>query len=252
MLTIPGVKTRAAVIGETPETYIFYGHHTTGKTHLAADAAAHYQKLGKSVLYVVTPGEEPEATLSQFGLGEIITSVNKAAEVDELIKAITDKVDVVIVDSLKGLNRLIMDKLCGKDKMPQDSKGWVPAHEAFSSAVTAFKAASPVTIFLCPADRSTDSFVDPDGKKPNVIACDLPGRMSTAIRATVSYMAYVESSFDQKTKVFTRSASFVPDNNILTLARGLRQPMTEPIVFTGFDGQWGQITTALEEQRNAS
>jgi len=250
-LNIPGVNLLDATNAEkTPENYGLYGHLTTGKTQLAADAAAYYQDQGKSVIYIVTPGEDPYMTLKGFGLGAIVATVRTVAEFEGLLTKVSGKVDVTILDSMKGLNRLAMDKAIGKDRYPQDGKEWAPVHDAFTSAVNKWLDASPVSIFLCPADRSTDSFVDPGAKKPNLITCDLPGKMATAIRGSVSYMGYITAELNETTRQFDREITFVPQRSVLTLARGLDRQMTEPIkLIDGRSGNWEKIQAAFAEHR---
>lgn len=250
-LNIPGVTLIDASSAEkTPENYGLYGHLTTGKSHLGADAAKFYQDQGMSVIYVVTPGEDPYTTLKSFGLGGIIAPVKSVKEFETLMDKIAKKIDVCILDSMKGLNRLSMDSVIGKNKYPADGKEWAPVHDAFESVVNKWKDATPISIFLCPADRSSDSFVDPGAKKPNLITCDLPGKMAAQIRGAVSYMGYIESELDEETRVFKRTITFVPQRGVLTLARGLVNQMTEPIVLDpGYNGNWAKIQEAFEAHR---
>lgn len=252
MLNIPGVKLIDASNAETtPENYGLYGHLTTGKTHLAADAARFYIEQGLKVVYIVTPGEDPYTTVKGFDLGEILAPVHNVKEFDAVCDAVAKaKYDVTILDSMKGLSRITMDKAIGKDRYPVDGKEWGPAHDAFVSAVNKWKDCSRVSIFLCPADRSSDSFVDPGAKKPNLITCDLPGKMAAGIRGSVSYMGYIEAELDEKTRQFSRTITFVPQRGILTLARGLDVQMTEPIALNaGRSGNWAKIQDAFEAHR---
>lgn len=249
MLTIPGVNLVEATVGNTPENYILAGHHASGKSNLAADALKFYQSQGKQGIYIVTPGEDPYMTVSQHDLGPVLVNIEKIADFDRVIDKVAGKVDVIVMDSLKGLNRLAFDKAVGKDKYPKDSKEWAPAHEAFVSVVNKLKAASPVTIMLVPSDRSTDSFVDPNATKPNLIACDLPGKSSVQIQGAVSYLGYMESTLNADTKQFAHSITFVPQRGLLTLARGLRRQMTEPIALKGIGGNWERIQEAFEAHR---
>lgn len=255
MLNIPGLKLTSAEFGQSPENYIIYGHHTAGKTNFAATAVEYYHERDKRVLYVVTPGEDPSTTLAQFGLGDIIVHVKDIREWEDVCKKASGKIDVIIVDSLKGLQRMSMDRAVGKDKYPKVTTGkdavneWPAVHDAFATALNALRDVAPVSIGLCPADRSTDSFLTPDEKKPNLIGCDLAGKYAASVRGLVSYMGYVESNLDETTKQFERAITFVPARQLLTVARGLVRQMTSPIPITGVHGGWEAMQLAFEEHR---
>ena len=252
MIRIPGVTLLDAKNSEkSPENYGIYGHYGCGKTALAGDMILYYQSLGKECLYVVTPDEDPYTTLAQFDIGEVVAPAMTMSDLEKIFQgAAKAKVDVVVLDSMKGLYRLAMDKAIGKNKYPVENKEWAPVHDHFTTAVTLWKEAAPISVFLCPADRSTDSFVSPGEKKPNLIACDLPGKMAAGIRGQVSYMGYLTADLDNDTKEFDRKLSFVPEKGILTMARGLVRPMTEPITLNpGFGGNWERVLAALDEHR---
>ena len=126
-------------------------------------------------------------------------------------------------------------------------------HDAFTSIVNKWKDATPISIFLCPADRSSDSFVDPGAKKPNLITCDLPGKMAAGIMGAVSYMGYLTSELHESTRTFQREITFVPQRGVLTLARGLVTQMTEPIkLVDGVEGNWANIQATFEAHRVVS
>jgi hypothetical protein len=252
MLRIPGVKLSAAVVGNTPFNLCMYGHLTAGKTHMAADAAKHYMEQGKKVVYVVTPGEDPHTTLVRFGLGEIIATVNSLTDYEKVMKALKGNIDVVILDSIKGLQRMVFDQKIGKDKYPKVTKtenDWPQCHDAFISAMNLWKDAAEISIALCPADRSSDRFDSPDAQKPNLICCDLAGKMAADIRSIMSYMGYIESDLDEDNSVFNRTISFVPSRRILTLARGLLRQMTQPIPLVDGVGNWERVLNAFEEHK---
>ena len=252
MLQIPGFKPTAAVIGKTPFNLTIYGHLTAGKTHFAADACQYYLAQGKRVMYVVTPGEDPHTTLVGAGLGEIILTVANLGEYEKLMKAAVGKVDVCILDSAKGLQRMVFDQKIGKDKYPKVTKtenDWPQCHDATISAFNMWKDVAEVSIALCPADRSSDRFDSPDATKPNLICCDLAGKMASDIRSINSYMGYLESDLDEENKIFNRTLSFVPSRRILSLARGLTTQMLEPIVLDDGMGNYEKMLNAFEEHK---
>ena len=252
-LNIPGVKLESATIGRTPFNFCGYGHLTSGKTHMMADAAKYYMEQGLRVLYVVTPGEDPHTTLMRFGLGEIICTVEKIEEYETLMNRAKGNIDVVILDSIKGVQRMVLDKLVGKNKYPKVTKtdnDWPQVHDAFIAAMGLWKDVCDISLSIVPADRSTDRFDSPDATKPNLICCDLAGKMAADIRSIMSYMAYIESELDEEEKVFHRTISFVPSRRILTLARGLIRQMVEPIVLPDGEGGWATMLAAIEEHKH--
>jgi len=253
MLRIPGVTLTSATVGNTPFNVCLYGHLTSGKTHMMADAAKHYLAEDKNVLYVVTPGEDPHTTLVRFGLGDIICTVANINEYETLMKAARGKIDVVILDSIKGVQRMVLDKLVGPNKYPKVTKtenDWPQCHDAFIASMNLWKDVAPISLSIVPADRSTDRFDSPDAAKPNLICCDLAGKMAADIRSIMSYMGYIESDLDEATKQFNRTISFVPSRRILTLARGLVRQMVEPIVLPDGMGGWAKVLEAFEEHKH--
>lgn len=248
-LNIPGVKF-VNPKSEVNHSYGIYGHFNTGKTHLMADAAMYYMDKGMSVIYVITPEEDPMATLEKFDLGQIAVQVEDGKEFESLMGKIKGKVDVCILDSIKGMNRMAMDKAIGKDRYPAESKDWGPAHDAFSSLAGVWKRATPISIFVCPADRSSDSFTNPNQKTPNLITCDLPGKMAAGIQGLVSHIGYLTAERNSKTGQREREVTFVPEKHLLSCARSLTREMTESIKLDlGKEGNWAKIMEAFDEHR---
>jgi len=252
ILSIPGVKTiNASEAEEAPLNLGIFGPSQAGKTQLLASIAKFYQEQGLTVLYLATPNEDPYTTLSQFDLGSIVVPIDKAATFDKVAESVqrSKQVDVVLLDSLNGLSRMTMDRAIGVNRYPADSKEWAPTHDAFFSAVVKLKDMARISVFACAADRSADSFATPDAKKPNLIACDLPGKMATGISGAVSGLGYVQAELDDEKKVFNRSISFVPAKGTITFLRGLKRPMVEPIPLTSFHDGWTEVVKVINEHK---
>lgn len=246
MLKIPGITFESASTpGEVKLNMLLNGHFGAGKTHVAGSACRMIQDAGKEAVYLALPGEDPFATLSRFGLETCIYQAQTAREVEGFISKVkAGNIDLLVIDSLFSLYRLALDILFGKGASPKEAKEWGLSHDRFTSMLTGLQGLAPVTISLCPADRSADTFINPDQKKPNIIGSNLPGKFATQIAGFHTHVGYLTQEVDKETKQVHREISFVPGDSILTRANGLVRPMVEPIVLDGVEA-WSQVLDAL-------
>lgn len=256
MITIPGVKMINPADDHKPdESWLIYGHHDTGKSHLLADAMVYYQGLGLNTIILVLAGEDPMTTYSQFGLGSSVVKVKTLAEYDKVIKAVAGKVDVIGMDSVTPLQRTVMDSLFGINQFPGSQEGsdpkrdWPKAHAKLNQMLNMWKDAAPISIAVAPADRSADSFIDPESKKSNLVCVNLDGKAAYAIQGAIPRIGYLEANLvtkiDPKTKVSTTSIHrllhFEKRPGFLSRANGAKKPITEPLELDESSGGWQKV-----------
>lgn len=256
-LAIPGVTLYDPANEEQrEESYVIYGHYNTGKSHVAASAVKHYLEDGKTCLYVVCSGEDPYMTIGQLEIGQCVAKVQSMKDYTQLMKALMRsnpkeayKVDVIVLDSLAALSRMVTDQACGVGRYPDDPKKWRGIHDQFGIALTAWRECAPISIAVCPADRGADMFVTPDAKKPNLITPALPGQQATTLTGKVQYLGYLESSIEKDSHTVNRRIYFGPEEHCLTRANGVKRQMVEPVELVDGPSNWTRIQEAIEAHR---
>lgn len=257
LIKIPGVEiTDPSKVEESKDSFLIMGHLNRGKSFVAADALKYYQQKGMEVLYIATPGENPEGTIAQFELGQCFVRTNKLGDFESVTKAIKGKIDVLVIDSLKGLQRMVMDQLVGRGKTPEDYKLWVPTHDRFRQAIIdAIANTNKYVIALCPSDRSVDSFLNPQIKgqpapQATLISAELDGKQTTKVGSLFQQAGYIESKVVKDTDgtpTVTRQIHFEPDDKLLTRTNGLASPIVKPIELKQGIGVWEGIIEVFTE-----
>lgn len=113
--TIPGVEFIDPKDSEkSSDSHIIYGHFQCGKSHLMADAIEYYTEMmpGSTCLYLAIGSEDPTKTISRFEIGSNFANITTLEQFTDLMFAIRDSsttVDVLALDSIKKLFRIVMD-----------------------------------------------------------------------------------------------------------------------------------------------
>ena len=239
---------------------IIHGNYGAGKTHLAGDACAYTLAKGGTFTYLNITGEDGQDSawrpefephkdwfmdLTEYGgIKEFISYYGQPA----------NKRDLVVVDSLKALHRIVEHKQTGGAHPPQ-SRGWGDSDFSWiylwmDNIMSDFRRTGKVVLFLCPSDLGRDRIQDNEKQvvdmEKKVTLPDLPGKLASGSPGWADFMFYLEAEYDPRTKKRVRKVLSSASPKIIARQR-LRKEIKDAIVIPEDGGGWGAILAAINQ-----
>lgn len=254
-LNIPGVEfVNPRETNNPTMSHIIYGPFQAGKSYLMGDAIAYYKAQGKTCMYLAIGSEDPSETLKHHDIGDCFASITTLEQYHDVMAAIgagTVTLDVIALDSIKKLFRIVMDDVVGLGGYPTDGRvEWPLCHNKFGVALAAWKEAATISLATCPATLGKDHFKSPDQyATKDRITPDLAGSAESYVAGEVQFIGYLDAELDESTSVTTRTLDYRKSNSILTRTDGLSKPITDLLTLPDGPGAWDLIVTTFDAHR---
>lgn len=224
---------------------LLHGQSNAGKTFLAGSAMAYYVAQGRSTYFIDTKGEEGTRSIINFGLGGgYAETVETFADYQEAIKEVTAaKTDLLVVDSLKFVWKMIMMHVLKSDRSPVISKtstDWQDLYRCYDRMLFDLVGAAKDLIVICPSDVSKDMVKDEMLTGP-----DLPGRKIPDTIAAFDMVGYMVNS--SVATMSRRMLNFQGMNGVTTKFRASKKALTAGIKVEDGINAWAGIQNILAE-----
>ena len=224
---------------------LLHGASNAGKTFLAGSALVTAITAGKTGYFIDTKGEEGTRSLASFSLGSgIAETVETYKDFQEALKEVTASgLDLLVVDSLKFIWKMIMIDVLKSDRAPVISKtstDWQDLYRAYDKMLLDLIAAARDIIVICPSDVSMDQV-----KGERAVTPDLPGRKIPDTVAAFDMVGYMEANaVGGSTR---RVIHFEGMSGVTTKIRAGKQAVKKPFVISEGVDAWKDLQEELDK-----
>ena len=228
---------------------LVHGNYAVGKTHLQGDFLLEEAQHG-SVVFINTKGEDGYLSIANLGLGEIGETIETYQDFLDLHADYRKKgLRAFALDSIVGLDDIVLTKLFGKLRRPENPDEWNRFHMEANNIHTMLRELAPFGLAVASSDVSVDAVARAEAGNPTGfqgrVTPNLPGAQASSIAAKFDLVGHLTAEMVSP-KVIKRKVTFAPSRRLLTRQR-LPALILEDITIPDGRGGWLAIKSAIEQ-----